>query len=93
MQLFMDLLSMEQIHRFFFVYELPSRLKDHGIERLRSEVLTYIDEQMLDKWRETPSALQEVLKTLGRPDLSTRVQKLVGKSRHFLHSQNQISNR
>ena len=80
MQLFMDLLSLDQIERFFFVYKLPQRLRDHGRERLRSEVLTYINEQLLDKWRKTPSALQDVLEILGRPGLSTQVQELVGKS-------------
>lgn len=80
MQLFMDRLSLDQIESFFFVYKLPQRLRDHGRERLRSEVLTYIDEQLLDKWRKTPSALQDVLEVLGRPGLSAKVQELVGKS-------------
>jgi hypothetical protein len=80
MQLFMDLLSLDQIESFFFVYKLPQRLRDHGRERLRSEVLTYIDEvQLLDTWRNTPRTLQDVLKELGRPDLAIKVQMLVGK--------------
>ena len=79
MELFMDYLSMDQIHKFFFVYELPARLKDRGNSMLRTELLTYIDEQLLDTWRKTPSELQEVLKTLGRSDLSTKVHELVGK--------------
>ena len=81
MHLIMDHLSLEQIDRYFFVYELPERLKDHGRDRLRSELLAYINEQLLDKWRKMPSALQDVLETIGRPDLSTKVQELVGKLR------------
>jgi hypothetical protein len=78
MQLFMDLLSLDQIESFFFVYKLPQRLRDHGRERLRSEVLTYIDEvHLLDTWRNTPRTLQDVLNELGRPDLAIEVQKLV----------------
>ena len=80
MQLFMNLLSLDQIESFFFVYKLPQRLRDHGRERLRSEVLKYIDEQLLDQWRKNPRALQDVLEVLGRPALSTKVQELVGKS-------------
>ena len=83
MQLFMDLLSLDQIESFFFVYKLPQRLRDHGRERLRFEVLTYIDERLLNKWRKTPSALQNMLETIGRPDLSTKVQELVGKSKQY----------
>lgn len=79
MQLVMDDLSLEQIDRYFFVYKPPERLKDHGRERLRSELLAFINEQLLDKWRKAPRVLQAVLKTLGRPDLSTKVQELVGK--------------
>ena len=80
MQLFMNLLSLDQIESFIFVYKLPQRLRDHGRERLRSEVLTYIDEQLLDHWRKNPRALQDVLEVLGRPVLSTKVQELVGNS-------------
>ena len=76
----MNRLSLDQIESFFFVYKLPQRLRDHGRERLRSEVLTYIDEQLLDKWRKTPRALQDVLEVLGRPGLSAKVQEVVGKS-------------
>ena len=84
MHLVMDNLSLEQIERYFFVYNLPERLRDHGRERIRSELLAYINEQKLDKWRNTPSELQDVLKTIGRPDLSTKVEELVGKSdRHW----------
>ncbi len=76
----MDDLSLEQIDRYFFVYKPPERLKDHGRERLRSELLAFINEQLLDEWRKTPRILREVLQTLGRGDLSTKVHELVGKS-------------
>ena len=78
----MDDLSLKQIDKYFFVYKPPERLKDHGRERLRSELLDFIDEQLIDEWRKTPHALQEVLQTLGRPDLATKVQELVGKFTH-----------
>lgn len=81
MRLFMDLLSLDQIERFFFIFKLPQRLKDHGRERLRSEVLTYIDEvQLLDTWGKIPRALQDVLEELGCPSLAIKVQELVGRS-------------
>ena len=79
MRLFMDRLTLEEIDKFFFVYKLPERLKDNGPTRLRSEILTYIDVQLLDNWRKTPAALQDVLNVLGRDDLSTLVQEFVGK--------------
>ena len=86
MHLVMDDLSLEQIDRYFFVYNPPERLKDHGREWLRSELLAFINEQLLDKWRKTPHLLQEVLHTLGRPDLSTKVQKLVGKLTQIVYA-------
>ena len=79
MNLVMDDLSLQQIDKYFFVYKLPERLKDRGRDGLRSELLAYINEQLLDEWRKTPRALQDVLETLGRTDLSTKVQELVGK--------------
>jgi hypothetical protein len=85
MTLIMDDLSLKQIDKYFFVYNPPEQLKDHGREQLRSELLSFINEQLLDEWRKTPQILREVLQTLGRPDLSTKVQKLVGK---FIYSCN-----
>ena len=80
-RLFMDLLSLDQIESFFFIYELPQRLRDHGRERLRPEVLRYIGEvQLLDTWRKTPRALQDVLEELGCSSLAIKVQEFVGKS-------------
>ena len=87
MQLIMDELTLEQIEGFIFVFKLSERLKDHGRERLRSELLAFINEQLLDEWRKTPHVLQEVLQALGRPDLSRKVQELVdsyGKSHNLL---------
>lgn len=79
--LFMDDLTLAQIEKFFFIYELPERLRDNGPSNLRCEVLTYVRHQLLiDAWSETPSDLQKLLKELGRVDLSAKVQAaLVGK--------------
>jgi radical SAM superfamily enzyme YgiQ (UPF0313 family) len=89
MQLIMDDLSLKQIDKYFFVYKPPERLKDHGRERLRSELLAFVNEQLLDEWRKTPRILREVLQTLGRSDLSTKVQELVGKS-HYSRNMHDI---
>ena len=78
-ELIMDELSLPQIDKYFFVYKLPERLKDYGRDGLRSQLLTYVDEQLLDGWRKTPRILQDVLQELGRTDLSIKVQELVGK--------------
>ena len=92
-ELVMDHLSLKQIDKYFFVYKLPERLKDRGRDGLRSEVLAYINEQLLDEWSKTPSALKEVLETLGRPDLSVKVQELVGKSQCLHNNHCAVINR
>ena len=91
MNLVMDDLSLQQIDKYFFVYKLPERLKDHGRDGLRSELLAYINEQLLDVWRKTPRALQDVLEMLGRTDLSTKVQELVGKSQYLIHNNHAVN--
>ena len=78
-KLIIDELSLPQIDKYLFVYKLPERLKDHGRDGLRSQLLTYVNEQLLDGWRKTPRILQDVLQELGRVDLSIKVQELVGK--------------
>ena len=80
----MDELSLPQIDKYFFVYKLPERLKDHGRDGLRSQLLTYVNEQLLDGWRKTPRILQDVLQELGRIDLSIKVQELVGKPYNYV---------
>lgn len=79
MQLFMDHLGIEEIEKYFFLGNLPKRLKDEP-KKLRSEILTYVnDEGNLDEWMEKPRILRKILETIGRKDLSLEVQNLVGK--------------
>lgn len=79
MQLFMDDLTMEEIEKFFFVYDLPARLKDTP-NRLRSEVLTFVEHKgMMDQWVREPGSLQQMLRDLGRANLAGKVEEFMRK--------------
>ena len=79
MRLFMDDLEIEQIEKYWFLGDLPERLKDDP-NKVRSETLTYVKhEGMLEEWAEKPRILRRILEDIGRMDLSAKVQKLVGK--------------
>ena len=79
MQLFMDDLTMEEIEKFFFVYDLPARLKDTS-GKLRSEVLTFVEHQgMMEQWVSEPGTLQQLLRDLGRANLAAKVEEFMRK--------------
>lgn len=81
MQLFMDHLAIEELEKFFFVYKLPSRLKDTP-HKLRAEVLTHLEKcGMVDAWMNAPDELRQVLRNeLGRTDLALKIDDFVRKS-------------
>ena len=79
MHLFMDDLGIEQIDKYFFLNNLPEKLKDDP-KKVRTEILTYVQhEGLLDEWAEKPRILRKILEDVGRTDLSTKVQKFLGK--------------
>ena len=79
MDLFMDDLGIEQIEKYFFLGDLPEKLKDDP-RKVRSEILTYVKhEGLLEEWSEKPRLLNRILQDIGRTDLSLKLQKLVGK--------------
>ena len=70
---------MEEIEKFFFVYDLPARLRDTP-GKLRSEVLTYVQYQgLVDQWNKNPGALKQLLGELGRANLAAKVQEFICK--------------
>ena len=79
MNLFMNNLKMNEVEMVFFLFKMPERLRDHGAAKFRFEVLTHVDNQLMEDWIQTPTLLQDLLKEIDRTDLSNRVQELVGK--------------
>ena len=70
---------MEEIEKFFFVYDLPARLRDTP-GRLRAEVLTFVQYQgFMKQWSKNPGALKQLLTELGRADLAAKVQEFMCK--------------
>lgn len=70
---------MEEIEKFFFVYDLPARLRDTP-GRLRAEVLTCVQYQgFMEQWNTNPGALKQLLIELGRADLAAKVQEFMSK--------------
>lgn len=83
MHLFMDDLAMEEIEKFFFIYNLPARLKDVP-GKLRAEVLNHVRHQgLINEWSKNPCLLQELLKELGRSELAAKVDECLCK--YFLN--------
>lgn len=80
MHLFLDDLSLGQVEKVFFICKMPQRLKDdERAQKFRFEVLTYVEQQLLDDWIQSPNILQNILEEVGRTDMSKKVQELVGK--------------
>lgn len=78
-KVFMDDLAMDEIEKFFFVYDLPARLRDTP-GRLRAEVLTYVQYRgFMEQWSKNPGALKRLLAELGRADLAAKVQEFMCK--------------
>ena len=80
MHLFMDDLSLGQVEKVFFICKMPQRLRDdESARKFRFEVLTYVEQQLLDEWIQSPSILQNILEEVGRTDMSNNVQEFVSK--------------
>ena len=80
MHIFMDDLHKEQLLKFYFLCEMPERLRDEEAvsHNFRFAILKYAEQQLMHEWSRAPESLQELLVEAGRTDLSIKLGALVG---------------